>query len=115
MRSRHELEVFFRVRERVVRHQSRHMRKLGSLSAQEFSPRRRVEEQIRDRDRSAAGQRSIVDVVDFASGDLEMRSGFFIAGRGFEGYARDRCDRWERFAAEAEGGDGEQFVGGTKL
>ena len=39
----------------------------------------------------------------------------FFGGAGFEGEAGDAGDGGQGFAAEAEGGDGEEIVGGAEL
>ena len=47
---------------------------------------------------------------DFAADDLNVGSGFFFRGAGFDLQARDGGDGRQRFSAKAEGGDREQVV-----
>jgi len=107
--------VFGWMGECVVSDQSGDVRELGLLGLEEFSPRRSVEEEIADGDGGSGGQTGILDAEDVASGDLDQGSGCFFRRAGFEGKAGDAGDRRQRLAAEAEGGDGKQVVGGAEL
>ena len=67
--------------ERVVRDQRGHVGQLSGFGAEEFAPRRRVEEEIGDGDGRSARQRGVVHVKDLAAGNLEAGSGVVIATR----------------------------------
>ena len=92
-----------------------HMGQFGGFGAQKFAPRRCVEEKIGDGDGGSAGQGRVFYAKDFAAGDFDVRSGRLFAGCGVERDARDGRDGGQRLAAEAQGGDGEQIVGGAQL
>ena len=91
------------------------MSQLSIFRTEEFAPRRGVEEEVGDRDGGAAGQGGVVHVVDFATGDLNAGTGGFLAGGGLQRNPGDGSDGGQRFAAKAEGGDGEQVVDGSQL
>ena len=58
-----------------------YVRQLGRLGAQKLAARRRVEEEIGDRDGGSARQGSVVDVQNFAAGNFDVRAGAVLAGR----------------------------------
>ena len=53
--------------------------------------------------------------MNFAAGDFDVSSGWFVAGGCVESDAGDRGDGRKSFTAKAESGDGEQIVGGAEL
>ena len=59
---------------------------------------------------AASSQRSML-----AAGDFDARAGGFFGRAGFEQQARYGSDGGQRFAAEAEGGDGEQVFDVAQL
>ena len=69
---REQLEVLFRVDERVVRDERGDMGELSGLGAEEFAACRRVEEEIGDGDGGSARQGNVVDVMDFAAGNFDV-------------------------------------------
>ena len=116
VRGREQLEVLLRMGQRVVRDQRRHVGQLSGFGAEEFAPRRSVEEEIGDGDRGSARQGGIVDVQNFAAGDLDARSrGLPSPVGGFQRDAGHRGNRWQRLAAKAERSNGEQIVGGAQF
>ncbi len=118
VRGRDQLEVFLRVGQRVVGHQGCDVGQLGGLCAEEFAPGRGVEEEIRYGQRGSTGQGSVVHVENLAAGDFDAGSGVRrggFSGSCFQGHAGYRGDGGQRLAAKAEGGDGEQVVGGAQL
>ena len=92
-----KIELLLRMGQRVVRDQRGDVGQLSGFGAQKFAPRRRVEEEIGDGDGGAARQSCIFNAMDFAAGDLEMRSNTcsracFIASSRFKRDARNGCD-----------------------
>ena len=121
LRGRVELEVAGGVGEGVVGDEGGDVGELGLLGLEKFAAGGGVEEEIADGEGGADGEAGGVDAEDVAAGDLDVGAGVFEgvavfgAGAGFEGDAGDGGDGGEGFAAEAEGGDGEEIVGGAEL
>src|SRR5436305_4668651 len=99
----------------VMRDERGDVGQFGRFGAQEFSPRGGIEEEIGDRDGGATGYGIVVDVQDLAPGNLQARSGGVLAGGGFQCYAGYGSDRGQCLAAESQGSDGQQVVGGAQL
>ena len=110
-----EFEVFRRVGEGVVGDQRGDVGELGLLGLEEFAAGGGVEEEIADGDGGAGGEAGVFDAEDVAAGDFDEGAGVIFGCAGFESEARDAGDGGEGFAAEAEGGDGEEIVGGAEL
>ena len=114
-----QLEVLLRVSQGVVRHQRGHVGQLRGLGAEEFPPRRRVEEQVGYLDGGSGRQGGVIHVQNPASGNLHAGSSGSGpesgGGRGFERHPRHGCDRRQRLAAKAQRGDGKQVVGRAQL
>ena len=111
-----QFEVLFGMCERVVRDQRGDVRELGRFGAEEFAACRRVEEEIGDGDGGSARQGGVFDVDEFCRRRFrcECRGRSSPVAR-FERDACDGSDGRQRFAAKAEGGNREQFVGGAQL
>jgi len=106
-----KLEVDFGMGERVMRHQRGYMSEFGGFGAEKFAAGWRVEEEVADGDGGAGRTAGIFDGEDFAACDFDAGPGGALGWTSNEFEARDGGDGGERFAAEAEGGDGEQIVG----
>jgi hypothetical protein len=120
--SRVELEVHFRMGECVMRNERCYMRELSGFGAEKFAAGRGVEEEVADGDGGAGRAAGVFDGEDFAAGNFEACtcSGIdWVAGGrllpGYELEARDGGDGGKRFAAEAEGSDSEEVVGGMNF
>ena len=110
-----QFEVFGGMGEGVVGDERGDVGELGLLGLEEFAAGGGVEEEVADGDGGSGGKASLFDAEDVAAGDLDEGAGVVFGGAGFEGEAGDAGDGGEGFAAEAEGGDGEQVVGGAEL
>ncbi len=107
---RMQFKVPLRMRQRIVRHQRGNVGQLGLLGLEEFAPRRRVVEQVADRDGGARRRAGIFHAQYFAAGDLDLRARVFVRGMGFQRQTRDAGNRRQRLAAEAERPDLQQIV-----
>ena len=110
------------VGEGVVGDEGGDVGQLGGLGLEEFAAGGGVEEEIADGDSGADGEAGGVGAEDGAAGDLDEGAGGVGAGgigcgggAGFEGDAGDGGDGGQGLAAEAEGADGEEVVGGAEL
>ena len=110
-----EFEVFGGVDEGVVGDEGGDVGELGLLGLEEFAAGGGVEEEVADGDGGADGEAGVFDAEDVAAGDLDEGAGGVFGDAGFEGEAGDAGDGGQGFAAEAEGGDGEEVVGGAEL
>ena len=110
-----QLEVLCGMGESVVSDEGGDVGELGLLGLEEFATGRRVEEEIADGDGGAGGKAGVFDAVDVAASDLDYGAGVVFWGTGFEGQAGDAGNGWEGFAAEPEGGDRQEIVGGAEL
>jgi hypothetical protein len=110
-----QLEMLLGMGERVMCNQCCYMRELGGFGLEEFAAGRSVEEEIADRDGGSGGKAGVFDAIDFSADDFDAGPAVFACGAGFELDAGDGGDGRKRFAAEAEGGDGEQVVAGADL
>ena len=84
-----------------------HRARFGRGSAQELAPGGSIEKQPAHRDGGAALARGFLSRFDLPAGDAQAGRGAPVH-RGLELEARDRRDRGERLAAEAEGVDADQ-------
>jgi hypothetical protein len=96
------------------------MSEFGGLGAEKFAAGGGVEEEVADGDGGSLRAAVVFDGEDFAAGDFEAGplGVWFGAAAGWardEFEARDGGDGGQRFAAEAEGGDGEEVVGGANF
>ena len=115
-----------RVGEGVVGDEGGDVGELGLFGLEELATGGGVEEEVADGDGGADGGAGGIGAEHVAAGDLDQGAGVFGGGggavvceagggAGFEGEAGDGGDRGQGLAAEAEGGDREQVVGGAEL
>ena len=81
----------------------------GALGFQEFEPRGRGGKEIADFDDRSAIQARRADAAFGAALDAEGDAARAVVLFGFQFQMRNRADRWQRFAAEAERADVEQI------
>ena len=110
-----EFEVSGGVGQRVVRDQRGDVGELGLFGLEEFAAGGGVEEEIADGDGGAGGEAGVFDAEDVAAGDFDEGAAASSAARVSSVRRETLGDGGEGFAAEAEGGDGEQIVGGAEL
>ncbi len=115
LRRRVEFEVFCGMGEGVVGDEGGDVGEFGLLGLEEFAAGGGVEEEVADGDGGADGKAGVFDAEDVAAGDLDEGAGGLFGDAGFELEAGDAGDGGQGFAAEAEGGDGEEVVGGAEL
>ena len=99
---RMQLEMFFRMRQSIMRHQRRDVRQFGRFRLQKFLPCRRVKEKITHRNRSPQRQPSFFHADHLPAIDLDHRSGGLFLRAGFKMQARDRSNRRQRLAPETK-------------
>ena len=103
------------VGQRVVRDERSDVPQLGGVRLQEFPARRHAIKNIRNA-KGGSCRRSCRFYADkFAAGKFDARAFAFRFISGFEQQTRDRRDRWQSFAAEAQRGNRKQVVRGLEL
>ena len=110
-----EFEVAGGMGEGVVGDKSGDVREFGLLRLEELAAGGGVEEEVADGEGGTGRQAGVFDAEDVAAGDLDEGTGSVFRGAGFEGEAGDAGDGGQGLSTEAEGGDGEQIVGGAEL
>ena len=106
MRGRVQLEVLFRMSQRIVRHQSGDVRELGGLGFEKFAPGRSVEEQIVHRDRRSRRSSGVVAAQNLTSSDLDAGAGDFLRRACLHLQSRYRGDGGQSLPPESKRGNG---------
>src|SRR4029077_12017956 len=99
----------------VVGDQRGYVGKFRGLGAKKFTACWSIEEQVGNRDGSSARKGCVFDAMNFATCYFDASTGSIISIGSFQMDAGDRGNGWQRFTAEAECCDREQFVRGTQF
>ncbi len=103
-----------------MRHQRRYVRQLRRLRAQKLPPRRRIEKQIRNRNRRPARHSGIVHMQNLAARNLHPRprrllARLVCAGRRLQRHPRHRGNRRQRLTAKSQRRNLQQVVRRAQL
>ena len=110
-----EFEVAGGVGQGVMGDEGGDVGELSLLGLEELAAGGGVEEEVADGEGGTGWEASVFNPEDVAAGDLDQGTGSLVGGSGLEGEAGDAGDRRQGLTTEAEGGDGEQIVGGAEL
>ncbi len=105
-----EGESDFRVAERELRHDPRHLRGFAGVGLEKLPARRQVVEQVADFDGRAFGSADLLNRGDRAAVDPNLGPRHLAAQAGLHDEMRDRRNAGQGFAAEAERVDGREIV-----
>ena len=105
-----QLEMFLRMRQRIMRHQRSNVRQFGRLRLQELFPRRSIKERSRIVIEVPSGQARFFHPRHLAAVDLDHRASGVFLGSRFKVQARNRCNRGQCLAPKAEGCNAQQIV-----
>jgi hypothetical protein len=110
-----EPEADLRIAERDLRDEARHLRRFGRVRLEEFPPRGQVEEDLADLDERAFRRTARPDVQRTSTLDAHLRAGERSTRARAQAETRDRRNRRQRLAAEAERVDGREIGGRRDL
>ena len=106
-----QFEMLLRMRQRVMGYERCDVGKLGGLRSQKLFTRRRIKEEVANRDRGSQRQPGFFHADDLTAVNFENRTGGFFFRARFQMQARHRRDRRQRLAAKSQSRNGEQVVG----